>query len=442
MYRQRSISSPRGRGTDAALSGLAGRAGALRVADLRSVLVALVVLLVALSWVSVAESREKPPRLDAKAWILIDERDGFVLAGSAVDRRLPMASTTKLMTAYLAIRRLPPGRIVTAPQYDSDPVESLMGLEAGQRVSVRDLLLGLILLSGNDAAVALAEAVSGSVPDFVTLMNRTARRLGLEDTSYENPIGLDAPDHYSSAADLAELSRILMEIPQFARIAGLREATLTSYRPPVEIVNTNEFVLYNDWATGIKTGATSRAGYLLSSAGTRKGADLIGVVVGADSEVARDAETVELMDFGFSRYSERRPLRRGVAVTSVPIRFRDGSALSLVPQRPVVVGVRKRQRLTVRLAVPDEVEGPISRGQRVGFATVLLAGQRVARVGLLARSGVTAPTLPEKVEGFVTENFLLVIGAVFAIMTAALVYRRRRTRKAKDKLRRLGRRRS
>jgi D-alanyl-D-alanine carboxypeptidase (penicillin-binding protein 5/6) len=405
---------------------------------------ALLLILVAptVSGAAPAGGDERAPRIDSKSWILVDQRDGAVLTGSRVDRRLPMASTTKLMTAYLAIRRLPPGQIVTAPAYASDPVESLMGLVEGQRVSVRDLLLGLILLSGNDAAVALAEAVSGSVPAFVGLMNRTARRLGLDDTSYENPIGLDGPDHYSTAEDLAKLSRILMKIPRFARIAGLREALLTSYRPPLEIVSTNDFLLANEWATGIKTGATTRAGYLLTSAGTRKGADLIGVVVGADSEAARDSETVELMEFGFSRYEERRPLRRGTSEASVPVRFRSGTELALTPARSVVVGVRRGQKLAQRLELPREVEGPIRKGERVGSAIVLLDGQKVARVGLLARSSVSAPTTLERVRGFLTGNLVLVLLGVFAIMVLALAYRRSRTRKARNKLRRLGRRQS
>lgn len=389
-----------------------------------------------------AAARDREPRLNVKSWILADQRDGAVLAESRSDRRLPMASTTKLMTAYLAIRRLPPGKVVTAPPYRSDPVESLMGLEAGQRVSVRDLLLGLILLSGNDAAVALAEAVSGSVPRFVALMNRTARRLGLDDTSFENPIGLDGPRHYSTAADLARLSRVLMDIPRFARIADLREAVLTSYSPPVEIVSTNDFLVGNAWATGIKTGATNRAGYLLASAGSKKGADLVGVVMGADSEAARDAETVRLMDFGFSLYRERRPLRSGTVEASVPVRFRGGSELGLVPARSVLIGTRTGQGLEVRSEVPDEVEGPISKGQKLGSAIVLLEGEKVAEVPLLARSEVTAPTLPERVEGFVVENILPILLALFAIMILALAYRRGRTRKARDKLRRLGRRQS
>ena len=201
-------------------------------------------------------------------------------------------------------------------------------------------------------------------------------------------------------------------------------------------------MLANEWATGIKTGATTRAGFLLASSGTRKGADLIGVVVGADSEAARDSETVELMDFGFSLYSKRTPLDREVAETSTPIRFRSDERLELAPARSVTVGVRRGQRLSVRLRVPGEVEGPIGKGEEIGTADVLVGGRRVARVDLVATTAVTAPTFSERAKGFLTGNLLVVIGAVSAIMIVALAFRRSRTRKARDKLRRLGRRQS
>ncbi|HMU28385.1 MAG TPA: hypothetical protein PKA65_13370, partial [Solirubrobacterales bacterium] len=140
---------------------------------------------------------ERGPKLDAKAWIVIDARTGQPLGGHAVDRHLGMASTTKMMTGYLAVRNLTLREKVTAGKYNPDPAESLMGLEPGQVVSVRDLLYGLFMLSGNDAAVTLAKAVSGSEAKFVTLMNRTARQLGLDDTHYDNPVGLDGPSHYT-----------------------------------------------------------------------------------------------------------------------------------------------------------------------------------------------------------------------------------------------------
>lgn len=388
-----------------------------------------------------ASDRSVSPRLAARSWVLVEARSGAVLASNSVDRVLPMASTTKLMTAYLALRRLDPERMVRVGYYPADPVESLMGLEAGQRVSVRDLLHGLIMLSGNDSAVALARAVSGNVPAFVGLMNRTAARLGLDSTGFRNPIGLDAPGHLSTASDLARLSLVLMKMPRFRRIAGLREARLTSYRPPVEIVTTNDFLLSYPWATGVKTGATSRAGYLLVSAGRRNGVELIGVVMGADSEASRDAESSRLLDWGFGLYRERAPLRRGEIAVEVPVRLRS-DRLGLVPPATARVGLREGQALEVGFDVPAEVEGPIRRGDRLGRADVVVDGRRVRTVPLVASTAVAAPSLVEEARGTVEENLLPGAILVFAILLGALAFGRRRKRKAREAVRRIGRKRS
>ena len=170
-----------------------------------------VVLVLALAMVPAATSAAagKEPDLDAKAWALIDARTGETLADQDADEHLPMASTTKMMTAYLTLRSLPMDRMVRAAKYvPGDPSESLMGLETGQKISVRDLLYGLIMLSGNDAAHTLAIEVSGTEERFVARMNLAAATLGLADTHFRNPIGLDAKGHYTSAADLAKLGRL------------------------------------------------------------------------------------------------------------------------------------------------------------------------------------------------------------------------------------------
>ena len=386
-------------------------------------------------------SARVPPKLEARSWVLVEARTGEVLASNSVDEELPMASTTKLMTAYLAIRRLDPGRLVRVGYYPADPVESLMGLEPGQRVSVRDLLHGLIMLSGNDSAVALARAVSGTVPRFVELMNRTAARLGLDSTGFRNPIGLDSPGHLSTASDLAKLSLVLMKMPRFRELAREREAVLTSYRPPLDIRTTNDFLLTYPWANGIKTGATIRAGYLLVSAGSRKGVELIGVVMGAESELARDAESARLLEWGFGLYRERVPLGRGEVAVEVPVRLR-GDELGLVPRSNIRVGVREGQALEVGYEIPDEVEGPIRRGDRIGRAVIVVDGERVRTAPLLASAAVSAPTFPEEVRAAVEENLLLVGIAGFAILLAALAFGQSRKRKAREALRRIGRKRT
>ncbi len=351
-----------------------------------------------------------------------------------------MASTTKMMTAYLAMKRLRMDQIVPAARYRATPGESLMGIQEGQKLSVRDLLYGLMLLSGNDAAVTLAVAVSGNVPRFVRLMNSTARRLGLNDTSYENPIGLDGPDQYSSAADLVTLSRLMMKNPRFRRIAGARTATLSSYRPPIEIETNNEFVRTVPWAKGIKTGYTSRAGYVLASDGRRKATELIATVMGTSSEAARDAETVELMDYGFSLYEKRVPVRSGEPVALVPIRFEDGD-LPVSSRVAVRIGVRAGEDLTVSSDLPEEVEGPIVRGERIGTATVRLDGDRIRSVPLIAGRDVAEPGLLDRALGVLAFNLVYIGIALSVILAVALLYRRRREREIRTRLIRAGKRR-
>src|SRR4051794_26238850 len=188
-------------------------------------------LIALLAVVMPAAALAKGPPIEARAWALIDARSGEVLASHAGASPLPIASTTKLMTAYVALHELPLDRTVRAAPYEAEYGESLLGLRPGQRVSVRDLLYGLILRSGNDAAYDLAIAAAGSERRFVEQMNRYAAAIGLSDTHYANPIGLDQLGNYSSAADLATLTRRLLAIPAFAKIARARSAVLRSLHP-------------------------------------------------------------------------------------------------------------------------------------------------------------------------------------------------------------------
>jgi serine-type D-Ala-D-Ala carboxypeptidase (penicillin-binding protein 5/6) len=189
---------------------------------------ALAALVVAAPATALAQSSAEPPDLSAAAAIVVDGRDGDVMFAEDADSRRAIASTTKLMTALLALERARPGQVFTAPPYDALPVESQINLATGERMRVDDLLEGLLLESANDAAVALAEGISGSRGAFVTDMNDRAAELGLTDTSYANPIGLDDPANYSSARDLAALSLRLMRRPRFRRIVDMPVAELGS----------------------------------------------------------------------------------------------------------------------------------------------------------------------------------------------------------------------
>jgi serine-type D-Ala-D-Ala carboxypeptidase (penicillin-binding protein 5/6) len=401
---------------------------------LRGVL--LLAALVCLSLPAFAAAAPKPsagdeqpgPRLAARSWGVVDVRSGDVLTSHAGNRELPIASTTKLMTAYVAMKEMPLDKIVRAQPYQAEYGESLMGLRTGERISVRDLLYGLILRSGNDAAHTLAIAAAGSERRFVAEMNRYAAALGLSHTHYANPVGLDEKGNYSSALDLMTLTRHLQRKPAFARIADSRSATLRSVRPPRRIATINELLLMAPWVTGVKTGHTFGALYVLVGSGRRDGVSLISAVVGTWTDEERFDDSLALLEWGFSQYQRRLPIRRGQDMADPEIRY-SGGELPLRAARPLQVGVRRGQQVDVRVRAPAEVEGPLRRGARLGEATVFVAGRRIGSVPLRAGRSVPEASLFDRARGFVADNSIPIGIAAFVILIFAIVLRRRPARK-------------
>jgi serine-type D-Ala-D-Ala carboxypeptidase (penicillin-binding protein 5/6) len=365
----------------------------------------------------------KGPQIEARSWALIDARSGDVLVSHAAGRHLPIASTTKLMTAYVVLHELPLNRVVRAAPYEAEYGESLLGLRPGQRISVRDLLYGLILRSGNDAAYDLALAAAGSERRFVIEMNHYAAALGLTDTHYANPIGLDQRGNYSSAADLATLTRHLLAIPAFARIADSRSAVLRSVHPRRRITTINELLRMAPWVTGVKTGHTFGALYVLVGSGQRNGVKLISVAVGAPTDEDRFADNIDLLDYGFSLYKRRVPIKAGAALAEPAIRY-SGGKLPLRAARTVAVGLRRDQRMSVVVSAPDEVEGPIKGGAALGRASVYVEGRRVASVPLRAAHAVAAASLLERAGNFLDDEKIPVGIALCVILVGAVLLRR------------------
>jgi len=348
-----------------------------------------------------------------------------VLASHAIQRKLLIASTTKLMTAYVALHELPLDKVVRAAPYEAEYGESLLGLRPGQRISVRDLLYGLILRSGNDAAYDLARAAAGSEQRFVGQMNRYAAALGLTHTLYANPIGLDQRGNHSSAGDLVALTRRLLQIPAFAKIADSRSAELRSVHPPRRIETINELLEMAPWVTGVKTGHTFGARYVLVGSGRRKGVELIAAVVGAWTDEERFDDTLDLLDYGFSKYRKRTPIRAGEVLAKAPIAYSDDE-LELRAPRAVTVGVRAGQKAEVLVRAPGEVEGPIRRGARLGRAIVRVDGLRAGGVPLLAVHALAKASTLDRVRSFVADNLLWIVLALFAILLGAATWRRSR----------------
>jgi D-alanyl-D-alanine carboxypeptidase (penicillin-binding protein 5/6) len=387
------------------------------------VMVAAALLLIG----SASPALASPPKLDAKAWILIDPRDDSVLASRAPNKRLPIASTTKLMTAYLALKHLKPNQMIRAPSYHpSNSAEITLGLRAGERMRVRDLLYGLLLPSASDAAETLAVGVAGSVPAFVTEMNQAAQRLGLADTHYANPIGLDDPDNYSSAHDLVTLASILLRNKLFARIVDSPSAELHSGDHPRTVTSRNTLLDQAPWVNGVKTGHTLDARYVLVGSGTQDSTTLISAVLGTPSEYARDADTLRLLQYGFSLYHPVQPVRQGEQLADPRLDWRHDH-LSLVAQRPLSVNVRQGQNVATQVNAPGEVSGPVDRGQRLGRVTVTVDGKVASASPLIAAEAVGAASTLDKVVWTAQNPIVLIaLGAIVILVGVLLTIRGRR----------------
>jgi D-alanyl-D-alanine carboxypeptidase (penicillin-binding protein 5/6) len=389
----------------------------------RPLLAAIVAALLAAP--GAAAAAEAPPPTSGAAALVVDARSGAVMHAVNGGRARPIASATKLMTALLTLERIENlDEVVRAAPYSASAVESKIGLVAGERLTVRDLMTALLLESANDAAVTLAVRVAGSRDAFVREMNRRAVELGLGDTSYANPIGFDDPENHSSARDLATLARRLLGNREFARIVDLPQATLTSGARTRVIDNRNRLVQAYPFVNGVKTGHTQGAGYVLVGSGSTGGARVITVTMGAPSEAARDADTLALLRWGLEQFRRVRVVRPGKRLAQLDVRWHDGQA-AVGAARPVTLLLRSGQRISTVVDAPDELEGPLDAGERVGWFDVRRGGRTVRRVPLVTLAEVEGASFPRKVvrSGGGALTALALLGIVVAAM---LVVRRRR----------------
>jgi D-alanyl-D-alanine carboxypeptidase (penicillin-binding protein 5/6) len=373
-----------------------------------------------------------PPRLESRSWGVIDARSGDVLTSHGLNRSLPIASTTKLMTAYVALKDLPLDKIVRAQPYEPEYGESLMGLRMGQRISVRDLLYGLILRSGNDAAHTLAIDAAGTEARFVAQMNRYAAALGLSHTHYANPVGLDQKGNYSSAGDLMTLTRHLLREPAFAKIADSQSAVLRSVHPRRRIESIDELLELAPWVTGVKTGHTFGALYVLVGSGQRHGISLISTVVGAWTDEERFDGNLALLEWGFSQYRHKLAILAGQDLADPEIRY-SGGQLPLRAARSLAVGIRRGQRFQLRVDAPHEVEGPLRRGATLGHASVYVEGRKVGSVPLRAGRSVPKASALDRARAFLADNWLPIAVGAFVILMIALILRYRVVRRRKGR---------
>ena len=347
----------------------------------------LCALLLALS-LTILPARGAQPALSAYAAILVDAASGRVLYEKNAHDARPIASVTKLMTALVAEELCPDLSAEVAVKQEWTGAEgSSMYLKPGERLTLEELLYGLLLASGNDAALAVAGYCAGDVASFVEKMNKKAADLGMNQTCFANPSGLDDPNHYSTAADLAILARAVLERPALRTIVGAKSAAVAGR----VLTNHNKLLWRYEGCTGLKTGYTDEAGRTLVSSALREGQELIAVTLNAPNDWADHAA---LFDYGFAAYPLTTIVAEGqwvaLPVTGSLCRF----VRAVVPAAvrwPLAAG----ETPEVAVKLPASVAAPVEAGFPAGHVSVTLAGEEIARLPLVYAWGVPSDTAPK-----------------------------------------------
>lgn len=332
------------------------------------------------------------PQLAASSWILMDANSGRILVEHNSDERLAPASLTKLMTAYLVERELDRDTItlddlVNVSENAWRTGGSKMFIEVGNQVPVEELLHGIIIVSGNDASVAMAEHLAGGEAPFADLMNQHAARLGMENTHFENATGLPSDNHYSTAHDLARLSRhIINDYPEHYAIYSQRHFSYGGIDQP----NRNRLLWRDPSVDGLKTGWTDAAGYCLVSSAERDGMRLISVVMGTNSDEARAQEAQKLLSYGFRFYETMNLYERGAVLATPRVWGGDINELRAGVDEEVFMTLprNRNEELRARLNLHSDLQAPIAVGDDVGTLEVYLGEEMVGERQLVALENV------------------------------------------------------
>ena len=355
------------------------------------------VAIVPLSSIHVLGDRPAPFALDAKAAMMIDADTGAVLYAYNEHEKMQPASLAKIMTFYLTLDALKAGKISpttditiseNAWRLSMNDTVSRMFLGVGQKVAVNDLLFGLMVSSGNDAAVALSEYLGGSTDGFTTMMNDKAKEIGLKETHFNNPDGLPAEGEFTTAADMVALAHSLVtHHPEALTYTSAKEFTFDKISQP----NFNRLLLHDPRVNGIKTGHVDEAGYHLVASSTSNGMNLLSAVLGAPSETLRMNESEKLIDWAFRTFVSYRPDLKKALPATIPVHDGVAETVAIGPNgnAAFTLGRGEETRVTVQFEPAVRyVDAPVQPGTQVGDLTVLLAGKPQATIPIVTKAGV------------------------------------------------------
>lgn len=347
--------------------------------------------------------------LNAKSAILMEESTGKILYESNPDERLSIASVTKIMTMLLIMEAIDDGKItfddmVTVSENAMSYGGSTMFLEAGEQLTVNDMMKGIAVASANDGCVAMAEHLAGSESAFIDMMNSRAKELGMENTHFMNTNGLDQDDHYSSAHDVAVMSRELIKHKDVFNYTSIWMDTLRGGK--FQLANTNKLIRFYDGATGLKTGSTSKALCCLSATAVRNDMHLIGVVLGSPTSAERFSSAKALLDFGFANYAVNAQVTAGEEIETVAVEKGVEKEVKVVAAETYSTLVKKGQEenVTKEVILDEDIVAPLDAGQKVGIVKISRDGETLAEIDLN-----TTMAVEKKSIGLIIKEFIVTI---------------------------------
>lgn len=338
------------------------------------------------------------PSISSPSAVVVTMDTGKVLYEKKAHTRRPMASTTKIMTAVLVLESgVDLDSTVKISARAAGTWEVSRWVDAGDKLTVRQLLHALLLRSMNGAAVALAENDAGSVSAFAKKMNAKADELGMEDTQFVNPNGLDADGHYSTAADMAIVARYAMENEEFRKLVDTKEYTLKiAGKSSLLLKNTNELLAEYSWVNGIKTGSTPKADYCLVASGARNGREVVSVVLGNGDSDSRFKDGLALLQFGLDQYRPVDIIDEGYVLAEAEVPYHAGGKLQLVTDGSLATQLAADEVITTEVTVDKVLTLPVAAGEVYGQVVVKAGGQEVGRVNLVASKSFETVTLGSK----------------------------------------------
>ena len=370
---------------------------------MKKIIISFILFLIPINiYASETVSNETALATNAKSAVTLEQSTGRILYDKNSHERIAPASMTKMMSLLLIMEKIDSGKIKMTDKVSISKNASSMGgsqilLEEGEEMSVEDLIKGIAIASGNDAVVAMAEFVAGTEEEFVKLMNKKAREIGLNDTNFENCHGLDTENHYSSAYDMAIIAKELLNHEKITKYSSIYETYLREdSERKIWLVNTNKLVRFKKGVDGLKTGYTKDAGYCLTATMKKDGMRIISTVMGEDSIDNRNKEVSEMLDYAFANYKMKKYISKNKVLKSIKSSKTKNNIIEIVPKNDIYILTKKTDELKLKYNLKiNSLSNNIKKGKKVGTIEITNNGKIINKNNLTVKNDVNKVNILE-----------------------------------------------